>query len=354
MSYTEVDVASVPAIRVIEKKLKELSSDIQIDRAAYDPGNAYALVLKAGERESRVVLSKELVDDVRDNPSSPTTSYTRVLDDRLVSPLREAVEKSGLVSYNEGSLKFLLLSHLHEESSNSRPAHKYNVIGRSGRGMFEQWLGITLRPDEKETLIWAWNELIRRRLITPTGEDLVNPDDWVRVTDKGEAVVKGKEYAEYTGEEEFINRGEVYTAYIKIKALMKQARKELLVVDSHVGEELVDMLSTLDEAIDIRLLITHVHGDFKTSFQKLQKQRGRMEARKSDHFHDRFIIVDKLGCVQLGSSIKDAGAKATVIDRKDGAVAERIIKEAEAAWQMAPELFPKVIATSSSGVAKKP
>lgn len=245
MSFGVISIALVSAIEAIVKKLRELSPDIQIDRAAYDPGNAYTLVLKSGDREARLILSKELLDDIRDNPSSPTANYSRVLDDRLVSTLREAVEKGGLVSYNESSLKFLLLRYLYEESSNQRPAHKNNVIGRSGRGMFEHWLGVTLRPDEKETLIWAWDELIRRRLITPTGQDLVNPDAWVRVTDKGESAVEGKEYAEYTGEEEFINRGEVYTAYTKIKALMKQARKELLIVDSHVGEEVVDMLSTL-------------------------------------------------------------------------------------------------------------
>lgn len=97
-----------------------------------------------------------------------------------------------------------------------------------------------------------------------------------------------------------------------------------------------------------------MHGDFKTAFQKLQKQRGRMEARKSDHFHDRFILLDKSSCIQLGSSIKDAGAKATVIDRKEGSVAERVIKEAEAAWQTATELFPRVAATAAGGAPKKP
>jgi hypothetical protein len=355
MSFDQMRLKDVPAIQTIERKLKELSPLVEIDRAAYDPGNAYALILKADDRESRVTLSKELLDDIRDNPESPTSKYSLTLEDELSSALREAVESAGLLSYGEENLKFLLLRYLHEETSNSRPAHKYNVIGKAGRGMFEHWLRTTLRPDEKETLIWAWDELIRKRLIAPTGTDLVNPDDWIRVTEKGKAAIEGTKYSEYTGEQEFINRGEVFTAYKKIKAIMKRAGKDLLIIDSHVGEEVVDMLSTVDSSVEVRILTNYVHGDFKTAFQKLQTQRGRMHARKSDHFHDRFIVVDGSACFHLGSSIKDAGSKATVINLTEGNVASRVIKEAETVWANSAELFPKVTAAfAATGKAKTP
>ena len=74
---------------------------------------------------------------------------------------------------------------------------KYNTIGRDAAGDFERWLGITLIKDEKETLIWIWGDLIRLRLITPTGKDLLVPDNWVRMTDKGTAAIEGKSYVEY-------------------------------------------------------------------------------------------------------------------------------------------------------------
>jgi len=198
--------------------------------------------------------------------------------------------------------------------------------------MFERSLRRALRSDEKETLIWAWDELRRLRLITPTGTDLVNPDDWVRITEKGIAAIEGKGYAEYVEGEVFINKGEVYTAYTKIKAILRQARRELLIIDPHLSGEVVEMLSTLEGGIEIRVLGTYFHGDFKVAYKKLQRERGNIEVRQSDHFHDRFIIVDKTGVYQLGGSIKDAGAKATVIDKKQDSTAERIVKEVEAIW----------------------
>src|SRR5882762_2770191 len=215
---------------------------------------------------------------------------------------------------------------------NSRPVHKYNAIGRSGSGSFEQWLGKSLSRDEKDTLIWAWDELRRLRLIAPTGTDLVNPDDWVRVTEKGTAAIEGKNYAEYVEGEVFINKGEVYTAYTKIKAILKQARRELLIIDPHLSGEVIEMLSTLDGSIQIRLLGTYFHGDFKVACKRFEKERGRIEVRESQHFHDRFVVVDGNAVYQLGGSLKDAGAKATVIDRKEEATAKKIVKEAEQVW----------------------
>ena len=329
----QISVDDVPAIELIRTKLQQIDAGITLDRAGHDfDSGVCTVMLKSGEREAAVTFSRGLLDDLRDNPSSPTTKYSRTLNERVTMALLETIERNGLVSYNESNLKFLLLKFISEETKQSRPLHKYNVIGKAGQGSFEQWLMKSLRPDEKETLIWAWDELRRLRLISPTGTDLVNPDDWVRITEKGLAAIEGKQYAEYVEGEVFINKGEVYTAYTKITTILKQARRELLIIDAHVSGEVIEMLSTLDASIEIRLLGTYLHGDFRVAYKKLQKERGKIEVRHSDHFHDRFIVVDRIAAYQLGGSIKDAGSKATVIDKKEDSTAERILKEAEVVW----------------------
>jgi hypothetical protein len=333
MGKESIRVEDVPAIGVIRARLRQIDEEITVDEAGrdFDSGD-YLIRLRSGEREAIVRFSTELLDDLRDNPGLPTTKYSQGLNERLSIALLEEIERNDLVSYNESNLKFLLLKFVYEETKSSRPVHKYNTIGKTGQGTFEQWLRTTLRPDEKETLVWAWDELRRLRLITPTGTDLVNPDDWVRITEKGVAAVEGKAYAEYVEGEVFINKGEVYTAYVKIKAILRQARKELLIIDPHLGGEVIEMLSTLDTGVSIRIVGTHFHGDFKVACKKLQKERGNIEVRESQHFHDRFILVDRVAAYQLGGSIKDAGAKATVIDKKEDATAERILREVEGIW----------------------
>jgi hypothetical protein len=292
----------------------------------------YMLELSGQGREGWVEFPRSFLEDVRDNRTPAGSRYSQELHARLTDALREAVESNGLISYSENALKYKLLQFIYIETKEGRPVEKYNTIGRSGQGGFEQWLRITLTPDEKETLIWIWGELLRLRLITPTGKDLVNPDGWVRVTDKGIAAIEGKSYVEYDAREIFIPKGEVFTAYRAIKNIMSQAQAEILVIDPYVDEDLLDMFAGLDASVKIRVLTEHLKGDFRLALRKLQQQRGGVEVRCSAQFHDRFIVLDGRACYHLGASINHAGAKATVISTKSDATRDRVIAEAESAW----------------------
>ena len=103
------------------------------------------------------------------------------------------------VSPDEIKLGYLLLKFL-RLSARDRPVNKFNVIGRSGRGEFEMWLQKDVLPNEKQTLIWVWDELKRARLISATGTDLVNPDDWAIVSPKGQTISESDFAALFTDE----------------------------------------------------------------------------------------------------------------------------------------------------------
>src|SRR5271163_2237744 len=99
------------------------------------------------------------------------------------------------VSPDEIKLSYLLLKFLR---LSTRSVNKFNVIGRSGKGEFEMWLEKDVLPDEKQTLIWVWDELKRARLINATGTDLVNPDDWFSVSPKGQTISEADFAAMFT------------------------------------------------------------------------------------------------------------------------------------------------------------
>lgn len=336
MSSRQIDLKEVPGIEVIQARLSSIDPGVSVSAAGYDfDHTSYVLVLSGQGREGRVRLSRELLDDLNDNPMSPGSRYSQELHAKLTDALREVIESNGLISFSERALKYKLLQFIYNESKDRQHVEKYNTIGRDGPGDFERWLKITLTKDEKETLIWIWGDLLRLRLITPTGKDLVIPDNWARVTDKGIAAIEGKSYVEYDEQEVFIAKGEVYTAYRTIKNIMSQGQKEILVIDPYVDEDLLDMFAGLDPLVKIRVLSENLKGDFKIALRKLEKQRGGIEVRCSSQFHDRFIVVDGRACYQLGGSINHAGAKATVIGTKSDAIRDRVIAEAEKAWSSA-------------------
>jgi len=329
MAFKAVQPSEVPAFTIVEARARAISSDISISETGFDIDRelySFRLVGPSG-RHADVHFSRELLDDLRDNPASPTGKYTLELTAKLDAKVLEAIEVAGLISFGEEPLKFLLLKFAFEEQKNSRPLHKYNVIGRGVQGEFERWLGRDLTLDEKDSLIWTWDELIRLRLIAPTGKDLVAPDSWVKLTERGAAAVEGRTFIEYAEIEAFISKGEAYTAFRTLQRIFQQARSEVIVIDPYVDEQVLDHIAAIGPHIKVQLVTEHVKGIFASAYRKLLQQRGNVEARVAAHFHDRFIILDGAVCYQLGSSINTLGSKATLIDRKSDTVRDNILSE---------------------------
>jgi hypothetical protein len=340
MPFETIKPSLVPAFQIVEARVKSISSEVFISETGYDCDRELYSFRIAGPsgRHADVNFSRELLDDLRDNPASPSGNYTMELTARLDAKLLEAIEVSGLISFGAEPLKFLLLKFVSEEQKNGRPLHKYNVIGRGSRGEFERWLRRDLSSDEKDSLIWTWDELIRLRLIAPTGQDLVAPDSWIKLTERGAAAVEGKSFSEYAEIETFISKGEVYTAFRALQQIFQQARYELIVIDPYVDEQVLDHIAAIDPQIKVQLVTEHVKGIFAAAYRKLLQQRGNLEVRVATHFHDRFIILDGGVCYQLGSSINTLGSKATVIDRKSTTIREGVLSEFASLWPQATPL----------------
>jgi hypothetical protein len=321
MAFKTIQPSEVPAFTIVAARAKSISSEVLISETGYDFDRELYSFRLAGPsgRHADVNFSREFLDDLRDNPASPTGKYTLELTAKLDSTLLEAIEVSGLISFGEEPLKFLLLKFVAEEQKNGRPLHKYNVIGKGAQGEFERWLGRDLALDEKDSLIWTWDELIRLRLIAPTGQDLVAPDSWIKLTERGASAIEGKSFSEYVEIETFISKGQVYTAFRALQLIFQQARSEVIVIDPYVDEQVLDHIAAIDPQIKVQLVTEH----------------GNLEVRVAAHFHDRFIILDGAVCYQLGSSINTLGSKATVIDRKSNTVRDSVLSEFSGLWPRA-------------------
>jgi len=138
----QIKTDDVPGIAVVLSKLQQIGGGIEVVAAGhnFDSGD-YILRLKSGEREADVQLSRDLLDDLRDNPSGPTTKYSQLLNDRLTVALLEAIEQGGLLSYNESNLKFVLLKYIHEESKKFPPGPQVQCDRSLGIRKFRTMVG---------------------------------------------------------------------------------------------------------------------------------------------------------------------------------------------------------------------
>jgi hypothetical protein len=100
MSTRQIDLKEVPGIEVIQARLASMDPGLSVSAAGYDfDRTSYVLSLSGQGREGRVRLSRELLDDVRDNRTSPGTRYSQELHAKLTDALREVIESSGLISF---------------------------------------------------------------------------------------------------------------------------------------------------------------------------------------------------------------------------------------------------------------
>jgi hypothetical protein len=188
-----MNLSEVPGIQAIKVALKRIG-DVELSSAEYlSSRTVFRFGLNGRGREGVLELSAELLTDLRDNKAAPGTAYARELNNRLEQSLWKVIERAGLTGYTEPSISYLLLQFISEATKKGSAVHKYNTIGRGVIGDFERWTKTTLLADEKETLIWVWNEMLRLRFISSTGTDLVDPDNWVKLTPKGVAAIQGKD-----------------------------------------------------------------------------------------------------------------------------------------------------------------
>jgi diguanylate cyclase (GGDEF)-like protein len=89
----------------------------------------------------------------------------------------------------DDTLELRILQYINDRGTS---VNKYNLIGRGGPGELELSFGKEWSVDQKVAAAQAFDELRNRRLIQSTLSDLVDPENWVAITDAGrEALTDG-------------------------------------------------------------------------------------------------------------------------------------------------------------------
>ena len=101
--------------------------------------------------------------------------------------------------------------------------------------------------------------------------------------------------------------GQIYDAYSKIVDILKEAKKEIIIIDSYADKTILDMISKLNTQV---ILITKENNKLsELDISKYNKQYHNLEIIYNNTFHDRYIILDKSNVYHLGTSINHAGSK---------------------------------------------
>ncbi len=127
--------------------------------------------------------------------------------------------------------------------------------------------------------------------------------------------------------EGIFHEGQVFDARAFVESLIKQAQKEIIVIDGYINATTFDILNTRNDSVSATIYTEKITDSIETIHKLHNKQypQKTIEIRKyKENFHDRFLIIDDI-VYHFGASFKDLGKRLFAFN-KMGLPKENIIK----------------------------
>jgi hypothetical protein len=136
--------------------------------------------------------------------------------------------------------------------------------------------------------------------------------------------------------EMFFPKGSQWDAFIVLKSVFAEARKQLIIVDAYADHTLFDLLAGRPmTGLLVEVLCSKWATEVAAAAKRFVAQYpgGIVEVRRSKDFHDRFVVLDNTACIHIGTSINHAGRTAFMVSRlEDETNRSALLAAVEEAW----------------------
>ena len=103
--------------------------------------------------------------------------------------------------------------------------------------------------------------------------------------------------------------GQIYDAFSLITSIIRKASKEIILIDGYADVDTLNILAKKNSGVDVKIYTYSGAGLTKKDVSTFNSQYPTLTVKKTQVFHDRFIILDGQIAYHIGASIKDAGKK---------------------------------------------
>lgn len=103
--------------------------------------------------------------------------------------------------------------------------------------------------------------------------------------------------------------GQVFDAYVFVSELIKSANSNIILIDNYIDESVLTLLSKNTKDISKTIYTKNINKQLELDLKKYNSQYAKIEIKKFNQAHDRFLILDKKEIYHLGASLKDLGKK---------------------------------------------
>lgn len=103
--------------------------------------------------------------------------------------------------------------------------------------------------------------------------------------------------------------GQIFDAHQFVSGLIKEATKSIILIDNYIDESVLILLSKRNKKVDATIFTAEVSAQLKLDITRFNAQYPKIDVKKFNKSHDRFLIIDEKEIYHIGASLKDLGKK---------------------------------------------
>ncbi|WP_288259968.1 RhuM family protein [uncultured Bacteroides sp.] len=111
--------------------------------------------------------------------------------------------------------------------------------------------------------------------------------------------------------------GQIFDAYAFATNLIKSAKNSLILIDNHIDENTLLMLSKRTTGVDATIYTQRITPQLQLDLTRHNNQYPPINIRTYRQAHDRFLIIDRSDVYHIGASLKDLGKKLFAFSKMD-------------------------------------
>ena len=94
-----------------------------------------------------------------------------------------------------------------------------------------------------------------------------------------------------------------------VSDLIRSAEKSIILIDNYCDDSVFTLLSKRETNVDAKIYTKTITKQLQLDLTKHNEQYPKIELKKFDSAHDRFLIIDDKDVYHIGASLKDLGKK---------------------------------------------
>ncbi len=103
--------------------------------------------------------------------------------------------------------------------------------------------------------------------------------------------------------------GQIYDAFSLVTTIIQKAKSDIILIDGYVDVNTLNILAKKNSGVDVTIFTYASAPLTNKDVENFNAQYPTLTVKKTQVFHDRFIILDGKTVYHIGASIKDAGKK---------------------------------------------